>query len=87
MKIAYSRAIVNAALDGALGAGDFVKDPIFGLHIPTACPGVPDDILNPRNAWADKEAYDAAAGKLVEMFRANFGQFARDVSPEVAAVL
>ncbi|MBU5614419.1 phosphoenolpyruvate carboxykinase (ATP) [Geomonas azotofigens] len=87
MKIAYSRALVNAALDGMLSAGSFVKDPVFGLDIPTSCPGVPAEILNARNAWSDKAAYDAAARRLVEMFRKNFEQFKDTASPEIAAVL
>ncbi|MBU5635574.1 phosphoenolpyruvate carboxykinase (ATP) [Geomonas sp. Red69] len=87
MKIAYSRALVNAALDGTLSAGSFVKDPVFGLDIPTTCPGVPAEILNPRNAWSDKGGYDAMAQKLVEMFRHNFEQFKQSASPEIASVL
>jgi phosphoenolpyruvate carboxykinase (ATP) len=87
MRIGYSRALVNAALDGTLSSGSFVKDPAFGLDIPSACPGVPQEILNPRNAWADKAAYDATARKLVEMFQKNFVQFKETVSPETAAVL
>ncbi len=87
MKIAYSRALVNAALDGTLAKGSFVKDPVFGLDIPVSCPGLPQEILNPRNAWSDKAAYDAMAQKLVEMFRHNFEQFKETTSPEVAAVL
>ncbi|WP_129127129.1 phosphoenolpyruvate carboxykinase (ATP) [Geomonas oryzae] len=87
MKISYSRALVNAALDGTLAQGDFVKDPVFGLNIPVSCPGLPQEILNPRNAWSDKAAYDATAQKLVEMFRHNFEQFKESASPEIAAVL
>ncbi len=87
MKIAYSRALVNAALDGTLAKGSFAKDPVFGLDIPVSCPGLPQEILNPRNAWSDKAAYDAMAQKLVEMFRHNFEQFKETASPEVAAVL
>ena len=87
MKIGYSRALVNAALDGSLSAGSFAKESFFGLSIPTSCPGVAKEVLNPRNAWADKEAYDATAKKLVEMFRHNFEQFRSTVSPEIAGVL
>jgi phosphoenolpyruvate carboxykinase (ATP) len=87
MKIAHSRAMVNAALDGSLNAGSFVTDPVFGLSVPTACRGVDSEVLNPRNAWADKGAYDAMAAKVVDMFRKNFEQFKGSVSPEVAAVL
>ncbi|HJV64104.1 MAG TPA: phosphoenolpyruvate carboxykinase (ATP) [Geomonas sp.] len=87
MKISYSRAMVNAAVEGELATGRFVKDPVFGLDIPTSCRGVPDEILNPRNAWSDREAYDAAARKVLDMFRKNFQQFAGTVAPEVASVL
>jgi len=87
MRIAYSRALVNAALDGTLSGGAFAKDSIFGLEIPTDCPGVAQEVLNPRNAWADRNAYDAAAKRVVEMFRGNFEQFSATVSPEIAAVL
>jgi phosphoenolpyruvate carboxykinase (ATP) len=52
-----------------------VTDSIFGLHAPVACPGVPDEILIPRNTWADKEAYDAQAASLAERFKRNFQQF------------
>ena len=87
MPIAYSRALVNAVLEGSLTGGAFVKDPVFGLEIPVDCPGVPKEVLNPRNAWKDKGAYDATAARLVRMFRQNFEHFKETVSPEVAAVL
>jgi len=87
MKIAYSRALVNAALDGTLNSGLFEKDSTFGLDIPTACNGVPEQVLNPRNTWADKAKYDETAGKLVAMFKDNFTKYAAHVSPEVAQVL
>lgn len=87
MRIAWSRALVNAALDSTLSSGAFVQDTIFGLSIPTECPGVPHEVLNPRNAWAEKGAYDAHARKLVEMFRRNFDQFRATVAPEIAGVL
>ena len=87
MKIGYSRALVNAALDGSLMAAQFEKEPVFGLSIPKACPGVAQEVLNPKNAWADKGAYDATAGKLVGMFRDNFQQFKANVAPEIADVL
>ena len=87
IRIGYSRAMVNAALDGTLSAGTFAKDPFFGLDMPTSCPGVAPEVLNPRNAWADKPGYDATARKLVEMFRKNFEQFKETVFPGIAAVL
>jgi len=87
MKIAYSRALVDAALDGSLNVGRFEKDSVFNLSIPTCCPGVAREVLNPRNAWGDEVAYDLAARKLVEMFRINFEQFRAGVTPEIAGVL
>ncbi|RME41993.1 MAG: phosphoenolpyruvate carboxykinase [Caldilineae bacterium] len=85
MKIAYTRAMVRAALDGALDDVPTEADPFFGLHMPTACPDVPAEVLNPRNTWADPDAYDAQAQKLAAMFRQNFQSFAGQVSEAVRA--
>jgi len=85
MKLGYTRAMVNAALAGALDAVEFEADPVFGLEVPTSVPGCPDDVLNPRETWADGAAYDAAAGKLAQMFKANFERFADQVSDGVKA--
>lgn len=60
-------------------------DPIFGLAVPTACPHVPSEVLNPRNTWADPAAYDTQAQKLAAMFIKNFETFADKVSAEVRA--
>lgn len=87
MKIAYSRALVNAAIAGTLSAGEFEKDPFFGLMIPKACPGVPAEVLNPRNTWSDKAKYDETAKGLVERFHKNFEQYKQYVTAEVAAVM
>ncbi|MBT0665242.1 phosphoenolpyruvate carboxykinase (ATP) [Geobacter pelophilus] len=87
MKIAYSRALVNAAIDGTLIDGEFDKDRFFGLDIPKVCPGVPAEVLDPRNTWSDKAAYDATAGELVELFRKNFEQYKQYVSEKVAKVM
>jgi len=87
MKISYSRALVNAAIDGTLGEVDYEKDAFFGLDIPKVCPGVPAEILNPRNTWADKARYDETAADLVERFRKNFEQYRSSVSEAVARVL
>ncbi len=84
VKIAYTRAMVNAALSGQLDGVKFVPDPVFGVHIPTECPGVPAELLQPRNLWKDKALYDAKAGELAGRFVENFKQFA-EVSPEVRA--
>ncbi|MGA9836973.1 MAG: phosphoenolpyruvate carboxykinase (ATP), partial [Gemmatimonadaceae bacterium] len=59
-------------------------DPVFGLQVPTTVPGVPDQLLKPRETWQDKAAYDAQAAKLAAMFRENFKQFARTVGQAVA---
>ncbi|MCW5852215.1 MAG: phosphoenolpyruvate carboxykinase (ATP), partial [Anaerolineae bacterium] len=85
MSIAYTRAMVRAALNGALEGVPTTTDPIFGLAVPTACPDVPAEVLNPRNTWADQAAYDQQALDLAQRFAKNFEQFAADVSPEVRA--
>jgi phosphoenolpyruvate carboxykinase (ATP) len=75
MSLPITRALVNAALDGKLDAVEFTTESAFGLSIPLSCPGVPAEILNPRNAWADKEAYDKTAAELAARFAQNFEQF------------
>jgi len=75
MKLSYTRAMINAAFAGELDNVAFETDPVFGLSIPTSCPGVPSEILNPRNTWADKDAYDAKAKEVFEMFENNFKKF------------
>ncbi len=85
MAIANTRAMVNAALDGELNDAEFVEDPIFGLQIPTSVPGVPDEVLQPRNTWDDGAAYDAQANKLASMFVENFKQFEENAPAEVSA--
>jgi phosphoenolpyruvate carboxykinase (ATP) len=86
MKIAHTRAMVNAALGGELAGIPTRPDPIFGVAVPTACPGVPSEVLNPRQTWPDPAAYDAQARKLAGMFAENFKTFADQVSEEVRAV-
>jgi len=83
MKIQHTRAMVNAVLDGDLSNVDFETDPIFGLEVPKSCPNVPEEVLNPKNTWEDKAAYDAQATKLAAMFNENFKQFEDQVSDEV----
>ena len=85
MKIGYTRAMITATLDGTLAGIDTTPDPVFGVHVPVSCPGVPDEVLNPRNTWADGAAYDSAAQDLADRFRANFGQYADYVGEEVRA--
>ena len=85
MAINHTRAIVNAALDGNLDDVATVTDPIFGLEVPTECPGVPAEVLNPRNTWTDADAYDTQARKLAGLFQENFAKYADDVPDSVKA--
>ena len=75
MKLPYTRAMVRAVLSGELRNTETEVDPIFGLAIPKACNDVPAEVLNPRNTWSDKAAYDTQAHKLADMFRKNFEKF------------
>lgn len=75
MSLPHTRAIVNAVLDGRLVQAEYVTEDAFGLSIPTSCPDVPGEILHPRNAWADKAAYDAQAQLLAAKFEENFRRF------------
>lgn len=75
MSLKYTRALLNAVLNGSLQNVSFETDAIFGLQIPTACEGVPTELLNPRNTWADKDAYDAKARSLNELFVQNHSKF------------
>jgi phosphoenolpyruvate carboxykinase (ATP) len=83
MPIKATRALLNAALDGSLNNVEFRKDPNFGFEVPVAVPGVDTAILDPRTTWADGAEYDATAQKLVQLFVANFGQFAAYVDEGV----
>lgn len=76
MNLPYTRAMITAALNHELDKEEFVAHPVFGVLMPKNCPGVPSDILNPRNTWADKEAYDVQAKKLASLFVKNFQKFA-----------
>ena len=85
MKIAYTRAMVHAALDGALKDVPTRTDPNFNLAVPVTCPEVPPEVLDPRNTWADKAAYDEQARKLATMFVENFEKYAAKLPAAVAA--
>ena len=85
MKLAHTRAMVRAALSGALDGAETRTDPVFGLAVPTAVEGVPSGVLDARGTWADAAAYDEQARKLAAMFRANIEKFGDAVSPEVKA--
>ncbi|MDQ3520922.1 MAG: phosphoenolpyruvate carboxykinase (ATP), partial [Gemmatimonadota bacterium] len=82
MKLGYTRAMVRASLNGDLANVQTENDPVFGLAVPTAIPGIPSDIMQPRSTWPDPEAYDAQASKLAQMFRDNFKKFG-DVAGEI----
>ncbi|MCP4590246.1 MAG: phosphoenolpyruvate carboxykinase (ATP) [bacterium] len=85
MKLSYTRAIVDAVLDGSLDNATWAKDEVFGLEVPTKVPGVPDKVLMPRNTWSDKAAYDQTAKKLAALFNKNFEKFADKASAEILA--
>ncbi len=82
MKLPYTRAMVNAAISGKLENVEYENDPIFKVSIPKECPEVPSEVLNPRNLWEDKEAFDKMANKLAKDFADNFTKFA-GVSEEI----
>ena len=86
MSIAHTRAIVNAVLDSMLDKVATETDPVFGLHVPVECPGVPAEILNPRNTWKKAKNYDRQAQQLAAEFDKNFEKFADGVSEEIRAV-
>jgi len=85
MRIAFTRAMINAALAGSLDDVGYENDRTFNLDVPTSCPGVPVEVLQPRNTWPDPADYDAQATKLAKMFADNFKTFESGVTPAVKA--
>lgn len=83
IKLCYTRRMVNAALDGELDGVEFVEEPYFGLSIPKSVLDVPDELLDPRNTWDDKDAYDAKARSLAKLFKDNFGHFTDQASDAI----
>ena len=83
MNLSHTRAMVDAAVTRQLTETEFVRDPVFGLDVPVAVPGVPSEVLQPRGAWADAASYDAAALRLADMFKENFQKFEDQVTGEV----
>ncbi|NND94581.1 MAG: phosphoenolpyruvate carboxykinase (ATP) [Flavobacteriales bacterium] len=83
IKLKYTRAMITAALEGLLENVEYDIHPVFGLHMPTSCPNVPDEILNPRNTWQNKAEYDNQAQHLADLFISNFEQFAPVASEEI----
>jgi phosphoenolpyruvate carboxykinase (ATP) len=85
MPIKATRALLDATLSGTLKGQPMRTDPLFGFQVPTALPGVEPAILNPRETWGDKAAYDAQARALVDMFNKNFAKFEVHVDADVKA--
>jgi phosphoenolpyruvate carboxykinase (ATP) len=83
IKLKFTRAMITAALEGKLNDVGYTEHPIFGLKMPQTCPEVPKELLDPRNTWSDKEAYDKKALHLANLFVSNFEQFASDASQEI----
>ena len=75
--------MVNGALNGDLDQVEYIQDPTCRLQVPTSCPGVPDQVLQPRLTWEDGAAYDRQAQELATMFVSNFAQFADEIAPEI----
>jgi phosphoenolpyruvate carboxykinase (ATP) len=85
MSIAHTRAMVNAAIEGRIPE-QFEREKFFGLLVPAGVPGVPAEVLNPRNAWKDVHAYDAQAAALAQLFADNFRRFEAQASEAVKRV-
>ncbi|HET6978205.1 MAG TPA: phosphoenolpyruvate carboxykinase [Pyrinomonadaceae bacterium] len=86
MKISYTRAMIRAILNGSLAETETTADPIFGVNVPVSCPDVPSEVLQPRNTWEDKDAYDQQAKDLARRFNENFKKYEAGVSDAVRAV-
>jgi phosphoenolpyruvate carboxykinase (ATP) len=86
MKIGHTRAMIRAILNGSLAGIETKPDPIFGVNVPLTCPEVPAEVLQPRNTWADKDAYDRQAKDLARRFNENFKKYESGVSEGVRAV-
>jgi phosphoenolpyruvate carboxykinase (ATP) len=83
IKLAHTRAIIDAIHSGELAKAPTQAEPTFGLSIPSACPGVPSEILLPKSSWKDKGAYDTTAKKLSQLFRKNFANYADQATEKV----
>jgi len=85
MKLPFTRAMITAALEGKLDDVPYEAHPVFGMMMPATCPNVPSEVLNPRNTWADKAAYDAQANNLAQQFVKNFEKYASGANEETMA--
>ncbi|MFA0964272.1 phosphoenolpyruvate carboxykinase (ATP) [Roseivirga sp. BDSF3-8] len=85
IKLPYTRAMISAALEGKLDSVEFKNHPVFGVAMPTSCPGVPSEILDPVNTWDDKDDYQNKADKLANSFISNFGKYEEYANDEIMA--
>ncbi len=85
IKLAYTRAMITAALEGELDKVDFENHPVFGMMVPASCPGVPIEIMDPKTIWKDKDKYDLKAKELAQLFINNFEKYAEGVTEEILA--
>jgi len=85
MSLKHTRAMITAAMNGQLDNVDYTANSIFGVMMPTTVPNVPSDILNPRDTWSDKEAYDKKAAELAGLFIKNFEKYADQANEEILA--
>ncbi len=83
ISLKYTRAMITAALSNQLNNVEYITHKVFGLNMPTSCPGVPSEILSPKNTWSDKSAYDEKANKLASAFNENFLQFSDHANDEI----
>lgn len=85
ISIEHTRSIINGALNGELAKVEYKTDPVFNFEVPQNCPQVPSELLDPRNNWEDKKAYDLAAARLAQSFIENFSKFSQIPSEIVEA--
>jgi phosphoenolpyruvate carboxykinase (ATP) len=85
ISLQYTRAMITAALEGALDSVEYTPHPVFGTAMPVSCPGVPPELLNPRNTWPDPSAYDQMANEVAGWFVKNFDKYASGVDAETLA--
>jgi len=85
MSLKHTRAMITAAMNGQLDNVEYTANSIFGVMMPTTVPNVPSDILNPRDTWSDKEAYDKKAAELAGLFIKNFEKYADQANEEILA--
>ena len=83
MSLKYTRAMIRAAMRGDLNDVQYETHPVFGIQMPMTCPNVPDELLNPRNTWADKSAYDEQANQLADLFNTNFERFKEKANEDI----